>query len=207
MFGSKKTRRSAISVSSASVTWLPCVTAVHPASAAARTDEGLCACTHDRNPTALASPHAAWICSSVIVCVPPSRLLFDANSFTRSAPSALSFCGRTRGSASGVPVFSLIGRIDVSRRGPGRTPRAIAARTSTSSGEPRLCTVVKPAASVVYAFSACTWSPAPASRRGSTRGRPGRNGCRGARACRSGPEGSSRCADRRSPRPRARSSR
>jgi hypothetical protein len=34
------------------------------------------------------------------------------------------------------------------------TPRAIAARTSTSSGEPMLCTVVKPAASVMYAFSA-----------------------------------------------------
>ena len=80
-------------------------------------------------------------------------MLFDANIFTRSAPSA--FILRTNARiASGVPVFSLTGRIDVSSRGPGTTPRAIAARRSTSDGEPMLCTVVKPAISVTYAFSA-----------------------------------------------------
>jgi hypothetical protein len=120
---------------------------VQPARAAARIDEGLCACTHERNPSALAASHAAWICSSVIVWPPPSRLLFEANIFTRSAPSAFTLRTKAR-IASGVPVFSLTGLIEVSRRGPGRMPRAIAARRSTSEGEPMLCTVVKPDISV-----------------------------------------------------------
>ncbi len=152
MFGSNQVPCCCISRSSASVAWLPCVTAVQPASVAARIDEGLCAWTQVRSPAALAASQAAWICSSVIVCPPPSRLLFDANSFTRSAPSA--FILRTNARiASGVPLFSVTGVIEVSSRGPGTMPRAIAARRSTSDGEPMLCTVVKPDINVTYAFS------------------------------------------------------
>ena len=67
MLGSKNVPRSAISASSASVTWLPCVTAKQPARAAARTASAACACTQVRLPAFLASSQAAWICSSLIV--------------------------------------------------------------------------------------------------------------------------------------------
>jgi hypothetical protein len=60
----------------------------------------------------------------------------------------LSFLTNARIS-SGVPLSSLIGRIDVNRRGPAITPRAMAARTSTSSGDPMVCTVVNPAIRVM----------------------------------------------------------
>ena len=52
-----------------------------------------CACTSVRSPCAFASPHAASSCASVIVCAPPSRMLFDAKILMRSAPAA--FCLRT----------------------------------------------------------------------------------------------------------------
>jgi hypothetical protein len=74
-----------------------------------------------RKPCALASPHAASICSTVAVILPPSRMLAVANSFTRSAPSAFSFCTIAR-ICSGVPEVSVIWRSEVRMRGPGIAP-------------------------------------------------------------------------------------
>jgi hypothetical protein len=88
-------------------------------------------------PIVLASPHAACSCSSVIVCLPPSRMLADAKIFTTSAPSVLSWRTFSRISA-GVPLRSFSCRIEVRMRGPGMTPRAIASRRSTSLAEPGL---------------------------------------------------------------------
>jgi hypothetical protein len=77
---------------------------------------------HDgRKPCALASPQAALIWSTVAVILPPSRMLAVANSFTRSAPSALYWSTRLR-ICSGVPEFSVIWCSDVRMRGPGMAP-------------------------------------------------------------------------------------
>src|SRR5206468_950490 len=107
----------------------------------------------NRNPWAFASPQAAFSCSCVIVCLPPSRMLADAKILTTSARSAFSRRTSWRIS-SGLPLFSLSGRIAVSRRGPGMIPRSMASRTLTSEGSPTLCTVVKPAIKTTYRFSA-----------------------------------------------------
>ncbi len=106
-----------------------------------------------RMPRVFASPQTARSCSSVIVCLPPSRMLAEAKILTTSAPSCLSWRTSARIS-SGVPLRSLICRIDVRIRGPGRAPRAIASRNSTSLADPGLWMVVKPAIKVTKAFSA-----------------------------------------------------
>ena len=89
---------------------------------------GLCACTIDRRPCDLASPHAASTCSCDSVGTPPSRMLAEAKIFTRSAPSAFSFRTSARIS-SGVSLGLLIWPSELSSRGPGSTPRAIASRS------------------------------------------------------------------------------
>ena len=106
-----------------------------------------------RSPTACASVHTASSCPGVITSPPPSRMLAEANTLTTSAPS--SFRRRTNARiSSGDPVPARTARSEVSTRGPGRTPRAMASRRSRSAGLPRLCTVVKPAIRVAQAFSA-----------------------------------------------------
>ena len=91
MLGSKYTPRSAISFSASSLANAPCSTWVQPAFAARIAASALWACTIERSPCALASPHAACSCSSVIVGAPPSRMLFDAKILMKSAPSAFCF--------------------------------------------------------------------------------------------------------------------
>ncbi len=114
---------------------------------------GACACTIERRPCALASPHAASSCSCDSVGTPPSRMLAEAKIFTRSAPSALNF--RTAARISSGVIFGLaIWPSELSRRGPGSTPRAIAVRNALSDAAPTLCTVVNPAIIVTHAFSA-----------------------------------------------------
>ena len=69
-------------------------------------------------PCAFASPHTACSCASVIVCLPPSRMLADAKILMTSAPSFFS-CRTFSRISSGVPLLSLNCRIDVRMRGPG----------------------------------------------------------------------------------------
>ena len=98
-------------------------------------------------------PQAASSCSWLSVGVPPTLMLADAKILITSAPADASSSTRARIS-SGPPLPSVMGWIDVRIRGPGSDPRAIASRTGTSSGPPRLCTVVTPLASMFQAFSA-----------------------------------------------------
>ena len=108
---------------------------------------GLCAWTSVRSPTALASPHAATSCESVIVCWPPSRMLAEANSLMTSAPWALR-CRTSARSESGPPLRSVSGSSEVSIRGPGSPCVAIQSRRSASLRDPTLWIVVNPARSV-----------------------------------------------------------
>ena len=100
------------------------------------------------------------ICSSVIVCLPPSRMLAEANSLIRSAPGGLRLADRLAqliGVASPIgvprpPVRSLICRTEVRMRGPGRSllleraahveiarlADALDRGESASDGEPRV---------------------------------------------------------------------
>jgi hypothetical protein len=59
----------------------------------------------------------------------------------------------------GPPVASFRGSSDVSSRGPAISPRAMASRSSLSSRDPGLCTVVKPASRVAYALPAAARVP------------------------------------------------
>ena len=141
MLGSKKVPRVAMRRSSTLVTWLPCVTAKHPALAASRTAVLAWACTQLRFPRRRASVQAAVICARESVCPPPSRMLFDAKILITSAPRAA--CWRTHSRiCAGLRLVSLNEPNDVRRRGPLTSPLAIATRRALSEGDPRLCTVV-----------------------------------------------------------------
>ena len=130
----------------------PCSITVHPATTDLLALSGPCACTAERSPLAAASPHAARSCSSVIVGVPPTRMLAEAKILMTSAPSAAS--RRTsRRISLGSPLRTWIDCSEVRIRGPGILPRAIQFRRSASSREPRFCTVVIPPIKVMYAFS------------------------------------------------------
>jgi len=107
MFGSKKVPRSAISASTSSVTWLPCVTVVQPASAAALAAEAACACTHVRLPSALASLQAAAHPAHAAVQAGPGFLI-RADGAARGNPGPAS---------SGAVLFRL-------ERPDARDPRA-----------------------------------------------------------------------------------
>ena len=63
--------------------------------------------TTTRIPCALASPQTAAICSSVMVCLPPSRMLAVAKILITSPPSALVWRTISR-SFAGAPDFSVI---------------------------------------------------------------------------------------------------
>ncbi len=153
MFGSKNVPLAAMSASSASVTWLPWVTAKQPAIAASRTAVAACACTHERSPSRRASPQAAAICDAESVCPPPSLMLLDAKILITSAPLAAVRRTHSRIS-SGVREVSENDPSDVSSRGPLASPRASTSRSAPSAGDPMLCTVVYPAISVTYALCA-----------------------------------------------------
>ena len=65
---------------------------------------GPCAWTIVRLPSLFASSHAAWICSSLIVFSPPSRMLPLAKILTKSAPSSLIHLSMSARICAGVPV-------------------------------------------------------------------------------------------------------
>ncbi len=88
-----------------------------------------------------------------MVGAPPSRMLAEAKILITSAPSAFFFLTSARISST-VMLGLEIWPSEVSRRGPGITPRASASRSGLSDIAPRLWTVVKPAINVVKAFSA-----------------------------------------------------
>ena len=80
-------------------------------------------------------------------------MLAEAKILITSAPAAAtsSTCARI---SAGPPVPSITGRTEVSTRGPGREPLAMALRSGMSSEPPTLCTVVTPLRSMFHAFSA-----------------------------------------------------
>jgi hypothetical protein len=153
MLGSNQTPLSASSLSEAASASDPCSSCVHPAIAVRFIDSGLCAWTSVRSPCAFASPHAASICSCDMVGAPPSRMLAEAKILIRSAPSAFFFRMSARMSSTVILGLETCPS-EVSSRGPGRTPRAMASRNGLSDVAPTLWTVVNPAISVTYAFSA-----------------------------------------------------
>ena len=80
-------------------------------------------------------------------------MLADAKILMRSAPSA--FILRTAARISSGVIFGFaICPSELSSRGPGSTPRAIASRRGLSDAAPTLWMVVKPAIIVTQAFSA-----------------------------------------------------